>query len=199
MKYLARALGQLRDRFPSLPKYPEMVAKVTPAQLGIVAKNYQGALAKGAGVAKRITDKLLTNYFFLGLINLMFPNAKVIHTRRDPVDIDENDRQPMAAEGGGQRAGSPEHRVGRLGRGDIADAFLQVEDDEGSVGIERGQGHPQTLGQGSIRRSSGATVPAKLFADGTPELLGGTCRRHPAFDVPTALLRLLDGRGLGRP
>ena len=35
---------------------------------------------------KRITDKLLTNYFFLGLINLLFPKAKVIHTQRDPVD-----------------------------------------------------------------------------------------------------------------
>ena len=86
VKYLARALGQLRDRFPSLPKYPDMVAKITPAQLGIVARNYQDPLIKGAGDAKRITDKLLTNYFFLGLINLMFPNAKVIHTQRDPVD-----------------------------------------------------------------------------------------------------------------
>jgi tetratricopeptide (TPR) repeat protein len=86
VKYLARALGQLRDRFPSLPKYPEMMGKITPAQLDIVAKNYQQALAQGAGDAKRITDKLLTNYFFLGLINLLFPNAKVIHTRRDPVD-----------------------------------------------------------------------------------------------------------------
>ncbi|HET8750239.1 MAG TPA: sulfotransferase [Sphingomicrobium sp.] len=86
VKYLARALGQLRDRFPSLPKYPEMVAKITPAQIKIVAENYQQALAQGAGDSKRITDKLLTNYFFLGLINLMFPNAKVIHTRRDPVD-----------------------------------------------------------------------------------------------------------------
>jgi tetratricopeptide (TPR) repeat protein len=86
VKYLARALGQLRDRFPSLPKYPEMVEKITPAQLDIVAKNYQQALAQGAGDAKRITDKLLTNYFFLGLINFLFPKAKVIHTRRDPVD-----------------------------------------------------------------------------------------------------------------
>jgi hypothetical protein len=34
----------------------------------------------------RITDKLLTNYFYLGLINLLFPKAKVIHTLRDPVD-----------------------------------------------------------------------------------------------------------------
>jgi tetratricopeptide (TPR) repeat protein len=86
VKYLARALGQLRDRFPSLPKYPEMMEKITPAQLDIVAKNYQQALSQGAGNAKRITDKLLTNYFFLGLINLCFPNAKVIHTRRNPVD-----------------------------------------------------------------------------------------------------------------
>ena len=27
VKYLSRALGQLRDRFPSLPKYPEMVGQ----------------------------------------------------------------------------------------------------------------------------------------------------------------------------
>ncbi len=86
VKYLARALGQLRDRFPSLPKYPEMVAKITPAQLEIVSKNYQQSIGQGAGASKRITDKLLTNYFFLGLINLLFPNAKIIHTRRDPVD-----------------------------------------------------------------------------------------------------------------
>lgn len=86
VKHLSRALGQLRDRFPSLPKYPEMMTKITPAQFDIVAKDYQQALSQGAGDAKRITDKLLTNFFFLGLINLLFPKAKVIHTRRDPVD-----------------------------------------------------------------------------------------------------------------
>ncbi|HEY6048796.1 MAG TPA: sulfotransferase, partial [Sphingomicrobium sp.] len=86
VKHLSRALGQLRDRFPSLPKYPDMMAKVTPAQLDIVAKSYQQALSQGAGNAKRITDKLLTNYFFVGLINLLFPKAKIIHTQRDPVD-----------------------------------------------------------------------------------------------------------------
>ena len=86
VKYLSRALGQLRDRFPSLPKYPEMVGKVTQGQYDILAKNYQLALAKDAGKAPKITDKLLTNFFFLGLINLMFPKAKVINTMRDPVD-----------------------------------------------------------------------------------------------------------------
>jgi len=86
VKHLSRSLGQLRDRFPSLPKYPDMVAKVTPSQLEILAKSYQKALAADAGEAKKITDKLLTNFFFLGLINLLFPNAKIIHTQRDPVD-----------------------------------------------------------------------------------------------------------------
>ena len=86
VKYLSRALGQLRDRFPSLPKFPQMMEKVGPAQLEMTAKNYQQAIGSGAGNAKRITDKLLTNYFFVGLINLLFPKAKIIHTRRDPVD-----------------------------------------------------------------------------------------------------------------
>ena len=86
VKYLSRSLGQLRDRFPSLPKYPQMMDKITPAQLGIVGKGYLEALSNGAGEAKRITDKLLTNYFFVGLIHLIFPNAKIINTQRDPVD-----------------------------------------------------------------------------------------------------------------
>ncbi len=86
VKYLSRALGQLRDRFPSLPKYPAMMDRITPAQMGIVARNYVNSIANGAGDARRITDKLLTNYFFVGMIHLLFPNARIIHTLRDPVD-----------------------------------------------------------------------------------------------------------------
>jgi len=86
VKHLSRAIGLLKDRFPSLPKFPAMAGKITGPQLEIVAKGYQQALAAGAGNSLRITDKLLSNYFFLGLINLLFPKARVIHTRRDPVD-----------------------------------------------------------------------------------------------------------------
>jgi tetratricopeptide (TPR) repeat protein len=86
VKYLSRAIGQLRDRFPSLPKYPQMMDKITRAQLEIVAKGYIKAIEAGAGDAKRITDKLLTNYFFAGFIHLLFPRAKIINTQRDPVD-----------------------------------------------------------------------------------------------------------------
>jgi tetratricopeptide (TPR) repeat protein len=86
VKYLSRALGQLRDRFPSLPKFPQMMDKITPGQLDIMAKKYLEALSAGAGDAKRITDKLLTNYFFVGLIHILYPKAKFVNTMRDPVD-----------------------------------------------------------------------------------------------------------------
>lgn len=86
VKYLSRAIGQLRDRLPSLPKYPQMMAKITPAQLDLIAKKYLEALTAGAGNAKRVTDKLLTNYFFVGLIHLLYPKAKFVNTVRDPVD-----------------------------------------------------------------------------------------------------------------
>ncbi len=86
VKYLSRAIGQLRDRLPSLPKYPMMMAKITPAQLDMVGKKYLEALTAGAGDAIRVTDKLLTNYFFVGLIHLLYPNAKFVNTLRDPLD-----------------------------------------------------------------------------------------------------------------
>jgi hypothetical protein len=54
--------------------------------MDIVGKSYIQSLTATSGDAKRVTDKLLTNFFFAGLINLIFPNAKIIHTRRDPVD-----------------------------------------------------------------------------------------------------------------
>ena len=38
-----------------------------------------------AGVAV-VTDKMLSNFRFLGLVHLAFPNAPIIHTTRNPVD-----------------------------------------------------------------------------------------------------------------
>ncbi|QDP20376.1 tetratricopeptide repeat-containing sulfotransferase family protein [Sphingomonas xanthus] len=86
VKHLSRTLGQLRDRFPSLHKYPHMMEQVTPAQLAMVADSYLSFISEDAGEASKITDKLLTNYFFVGLINLLFPNAKIVHTVRNPLD-----------------------------------------------------------------------------------------------------------------
>ena len=34
----------------------------------------------------RVTDKMLANFLYVGLIRLILPNARIIHTLRDPVD-----------------------------------------------------------------------------------------------------------------
>jgi hypothetical protein len=86
IKVLNRSLGMLRDRFPSIPKYPAMVAQLEPDHFRTIAESYLAEVKSKAGGAARITDKLLTNFFFAGLIQLLFPNAKIIHTRRNPVD-----------------------------------------------------------------------------------------------------------------
>jgi tetratricopeptide (TPR) repeat protein len=86
VKYFSQALHRLRDRFPSLSRYPAMVGELKPNHFKLVADGYEQALFSQAGKAKIITDKLLTNYFFVGLLHLMFPNAHFINTRRDPVD-----------------------------------------------------------------------------------------------------------------
>ena len=44
------------------------------------------AINKVGGDATRVTDKMLSNYYFVGLLNLIFPKAKVINIVRNPVD-----------------------------------------------------------------------------------------------------------------
>ncbi len=50
------------------------------------AAAYLARLTEIGGAAKRVTDKMPTNFLHLGLIARLFPNARVIHTRRDPMD-----------------------------------------------------------------------------------------------------------------
>lgn len=86
VKYLSNSMHALRDRFPSLSRYPELVGELTEVQYGAFAEDYVQRISTHAGAATRITDKLLTNYFFVGLIHLLFPNARIINTRRNPID-----------------------------------------------------------------------------------------------------------------
>ena len=52
-------------------------------QLG---ESYIALIKPLAPQAQRITNKMLSNYVYVGLIHLALPNATIIHTTRDPVD-----------------------------------------------------------------------------------------------------------------
>jgi tetratricopeptide (TPR) repeat protein len=86
IKEFSRQLNKLRSRFPGLPKYPQIVQKMNAAQFNVLAEGYLNKVISLAPNSLRITDKLLTNYYFVGLLHILFPKAKFIHTRRNPVD-----------------------------------------------------------------------------------------------------------------
>jgi hypothetical protein len=57
------------------------VLKLTSAKVREV-----GDGVKQKGKIKRVVDKMLFNYRNIGFIHLIFPNASIIHTVRDPMD-----------------------------------------------------------------------------------------------------------------
>jgi hypothetical protein len=66
--------------------YPEFVADLSRDDLVRIGDAYTSRLARHAPGAERITDKMPSNFYFLGLIHLALPGAKIIHTQRNPVD-----------------------------------------------------------------------------------------------------------------
>jgi Flp pilus assembly protein TadD len=51
-----------------------------------LAEEYLHVLGQHGGTARRVVDKLPFNFLRLGFIAMLFPRAKIIHCRRDPVD-----------------------------------------------------------------------------------------------------------------
>jgi len=68
--------GKLRDLLPQLDR----------KTVHRLAERYLRHLTQLGGSVPRITDKLPENYFHLGLISVLFPKARIIHCRRNPLD-----------------------------------------------------------------------------------------------------------------
>jgi len=86
IKALSQMLGVVRSRFPGLPRYPKMMSKLNEDQIKLITDGYLAKCGAYAGDAARVTDKLLSNYYFAGMLNILYPNAKIIHSKRNPVD-----------------------------------------------------------------------------------------------------------------
>jgi tetratricopeptide (TPR) repeat protein len=67
-------------------RFPEMVASLSGDELRQVGARYVAAIRELAPTAEHIADKMPWNFHFPGLIHLALPNARIIHSRRDPVD-----------------------------------------------------------------------------------------------------------------
>jgi len=76
---LAESLGSPRG-------YPSCVNEVTAEVLDNLGGRYLARLAELSGGVMRVTDKMPVNFLKLGLIELLFPGARIVHCRRDPLD-----------------------------------------------------------------------------------------------------------------
>jgi tetratricopeptide (TPR) repeat protein len=83
---VSRIAESLPRRLGSRSRFPECCRELTPTALDSAGAVYLDALAPMAGAAVRVTDKMPHNFLHLGLIQLLFPGARVIHVRRDPLD-----------------------------------------------------------------------------------------------------------------
>jgi len=66
--------------------FPEVVWTMTDEQLRQFGSEYVASLRRIAPDATHITDKMPSNFQFVGLIRLILPRARIIHVSRDPVD-----------------------------------------------------------------------------------------------------------------
>nr|WP_246664554.1 tetratricopeptide repeat-containing sulfotransferase family protein [Rhodoblastus acidophilus] len=66
--------------------FPDFLAAAKPGDLRRIGEAFLQRLLKIAPESARVTDKMPSNFYFVGLIHLALPNAKIIHCRRDAID-----------------------------------------------------------------------------------------------------------------
>lgn len=70
----------------ALAPFPESMGSVAPQRLEALAAGYLTSLAQLFPAAEYVTDKRPDNFLYIGLIKRLFPDAKIVHTTRDPLD-----------------------------------------------------------------------------------------------------------------
>jgi tetratricopeptide (TPR) repeat protein len=64
----------------------ESLAGMTVERLDGIAARYRAELLRASAGAAFVTDKRLDNFLYVGFIKRLFPDAKIVHTTRDPLD-----------------------------------------------------------------------------------------------------------------
>jgi tetratricopeptide (TPR) repeat protein len=84
---IPRLVQQLQGREHSdlEPRYPAVLAELTPEQLHALGEKYLADTRAYRSGKPYFIDKMPNNFRHLGLIHLILPNAKVIDARREPM------------------------------------------------------------------------------------------------------------------
>jgi hypothetical protein len=84
-------IGQLTSAMAEImtlaQRYPEGARELTPEAIQRLARRHLETLDNTSPVAGRVVDAMPANFEHLGLIATLFPNARILHCRRDPLDL----------------------------------------------------------------------------------------------------------------
>jgi tetratricopeptide (TPR) repeat protein len=69
-----------------LSPFPESMASVSSVRMESLAAEYLDMLHDHFPMAAYVTDKRPDNFYYIGLIKMLFPDAKIVHTTRDALD-----------------------------------------------------------------------------------------------------------------
>jgi hypothetical protein len=86
LQLLRRCLHLEFDGVQDDQELPARIAQLDGAAFARIGDSYVTALAELAPGAARVTDKLPGNMALVGVIHLAFPNARIIHCTREPLD-----------------------------------------------------------------------------------------------------------------
>jgi tetratricopeptide (TPR) repeat protein len=82
----AGELKRMQTLVEGIDGFPASVPNMTGAQLKAAGEAYLAFIGPMAAGRKRVVDKMPSNFLFAGLIRIVLPDAKIIHSRRDPAD-----------------------------------------------------------------------------------------------------------------
>ena len=86
LSYIRDIAAGIREAIGSSQSFPLNIADITQEILDRYSSSHLQAVQSLAHGEKVIIDKMPSNFVFLGLIELLFPDAHVLHCVRDPMD-----------------------------------------------------------------------------------------------------------------
>jgi len=86
LRFIGQLLESLANAIPETP-YPASLEQVGPRLAGKLARKYLSQLDALRTAERRVTDKMPSNFLQLGLVAMILPHARIIHCRRQPMDV----------------------------------------------------------------------------------------------------------------
>jgi len=86
LNWVSHCIDVLPSQLSSAQSYPTCLNDMTKSGTSELALKFLKYLELLASGEDRVTDKMPANFLHLGFINILFPNARIIHCQRDPRD-----------------------------------------------------------------------------------------------------------------